>query len=252
MSAQEFDAILSFVEELESDLTTVATINARHSSAFELTKDYLEVASQHENAGFCFVAGNRSYLTEEDRKLDPQPRIKELVGSSRTMLPSAKIFVGTEGLFELAFQLGIKYATIPFALLGDSGEHQISNLPKRSVDTGIYCPCIFSSQPAERLVKSFGHYALRRKWVRDVMRVKGLSASDAVAQISNGGYLEPNATQSLADAIRELVLCDQGHIDDKLRRFSEIGVRYVAILPSHEGDMENEQLAKMVNNFSDD
>jgi hypothetical protein len=83
------------------------------------------------------------------------------------------------------------------------------------------------------------------------MRVQGLSALNAMAQISNGGYLEPKATQSLADAIRKLVLCDQGHIDDKLRRFSEMGVRYVAILPSHEGDVENENLVKLVDNFLD-
>lgn len=249
MSGREFDAILSSTEELESDLTTVATINARHSFAFELTKDYLEVASQHENVGFCFVAGNRVYLTEEERKLDPQSRIRELVSSIRAQLPSAKIFVGTEGLFELAFQLGIKYSAIPFALLGDSGEHRISNLPNSSVNTGIYCPCIFSTQPAEKLVKSFGHYALRRKWVRDVLRTHGLSTSDTVAQISNGGSLEPEATRLLADAIRKLVLCGQEHIEDKLHRFSEIGVRYAAILPSHEDDVENEELAKMINDY---
>jgi len=251
MTAQELDNILSLAEELESDLTTVMTVNARHLSAFDIARDYVEVQSQHENAGLCFVAGNPSYLSEEERKLDAKSRITELVRYSRTSLPSAPIFVGSEGLLELAAELGAEYSAIPFMLLGGLIEDQVSRLRSNGIGDGtaIYCPCHLSSQTTGGLVKSFGHYALRRKWVREALRKQGLSASDVRSQTSNGGSLETAAMSVLVHAIRNLALCDTRQTQETLHKFSEIGIRYIAVLLAEESSEENERLSELAAEF---
>lgn len=251
MSALELDKVLSLCEEIESDLTTVITVNARHQSAFDIANDYMEVMCQHENAGLCFVAGNPSYLLEEERKIDARSRIRELVRSSRNKLPSARIFVGSEGLLELTSELADDYSTIPFMLLGVSIEDQLSKLRSQGIGNGaaVYCPCRLSSQTSGALIKSFGHYALRRKWVRGALRKQGLSVSNARTQISNGGPLEAGATRVLVDAIRNLALCDAGQAQERLRKFSQMGVKYVAVLLAEESAEENERLSKLTDAF---
>ncbi len=251
MTAQELDNILRLAEELKSDLTTVMTVNARHLSAFEISNDYVEAISQHKNAGLCFVAGNHAYLSEEERKLDAKSRILELVTTSRNRLQSAPIFVGSEGLTELASELAAEYSAIPFMLLGGSTEDQISKLRSNGNGNGtaIYCPCDLSSETTGSLIRSFGHYALRRKWVRVALRKQGLSVSDVRTQISNGGSLEANAMQVLVDAIRTLALCGAGQIPERLRRFSQMGVKYVAVLLAEESAEQNERLSQLANGF---
>jgi hypothetical protein len=251
MTAQELQNILSLAEELESDLTTVMTVNARHLSAFDIARDYVEVASQHENAGLCFVAGNPSYLSEEERKFDAKSRIRELVLVSRTRLPSAPIFVGSEGLLELASELGAEYSAIPFMLLGGSIEDQLSKLRSNGIgdDIAVYCPCHLSSQTAGALIKSFGHYALRRKWVRGALRKQGVSVADVRAQISTGGPLGATATHVLMDAIRNLALCDGEQTHERLRTFSQMGVKYVAVLLAEENAEQNERLSELASEF---
>ena len=98
MSPSELDTLLGWVEELESDLTIVVTVNARHQTAFELNAEYTESMRQHGNGGLCFVAGNPTYLSEDERELDGESRIVELVKSSRSKLPSTPIFLGSEGI----------------------------------------------------------------------------------------------------------------------------------------------------------
>lgn len=251
MTAQEVDNILRLAEEFKSGLTTVMTINARHLSAFEITNDYVETISQHKNAGLCFVAGNHSYLSEEERKLEAKSRILELVKTTRSKLQSAPIFVGSEGLTDLASELAAEYSAIPFMLLGGSTEDQISKLRSSGNGNGtaIYCPCHLSDETPRTLIKSLGHYALRRKWVRAALRRQGLSTSDVRTQISDGGSLEANAMQVLVDAIRTLALCDAGQTYERLRRFSQMGVKYVAVLLAEESAEQNERLSKLANEF---
>lgn len=161
MLASELDKVLTLAEELDSDLTTVMTVNARHICALEIAEDYTELACQHGNAGLCFVAGNPSYLTEEERQFDAKSRVSDLVRFCRKELSSAPIFVGTEGLREWAFELCREYSTIPFMLLGGAVEEHASKVRLKGIHdgVGVYCPCDLSNKTDHELIESFGQYA---------------------------------------------------------------------------------------------
>ena len=86
------DTLLGWVEELASDLTIVVTVNARHQTAFELNAEYIESLRQHGTAGFV-LSWELHVLSEEERELDGESRIVELVKSSRSKLPSTPTFL---------------------------------------------------------------------------------------------------------------------------------------------------------------
>lgn len=249
VSALELDRLLSLAEELESNLTTIVTVNARHSSAFQVLNCYVEAMSQHRNAGLCFVAGNPSYLTEEERRLDPKSRITQLVRAGRNQLPNVPIFIGAEGLQDLASELTLEYSAIPFMLLDRSIEDQVCGLRSDGNGTAVYCPSDLSSENDRELIKAFGQYALRRRRVREALRSEGLKVSEVRTEISNGGPTEPNAEQVLIDAIRSLALCGMGRTHLRLRELSQQGVRYAALLLAEESAEQNEHLSKLAQEY---
>jgi hypothetical protein len=237
MAASELDRLLTYCEEQDADLTTVLTVNARHSDAFEILGEYLEVSSQHSNAGFCFVAGNPIYLSEEERQLDTKSRMCGLVTCARRTLKSAPIFIGSEGQLELAMELAEKHTAIPFMLLGSSVHDLAARLLSSDVcdGIGVYCPYLFSEIDDQDLqIRTLGLYALRRRWVRQALRNVGVTPSAVRSQISEKRELDKRARQVLIDAIRTLSLCDVEGFQGALRKFSSIGVRYLAFLSALE------------------
>jgi hypothetical protein len=246
MSANELDEVLSLGESLHSDLTTIITVNVRHSSAPRITQGYLEAASEHDNFGLCFVAGNSAYLTGAERQLDPKSRIKQSVATSRTRLHSAPIFIGAEGLPALTNELATEFSTIPFALMSNNTEERVAKLGAEEIDAGIYSPCDLSNQSDQGLVKSLGHYAMRRKWVRKKVNESGFSTTTVMSQISNGEQIEVDLLRVLTEAIYRLALCDVQRIGERLRAMSRMGVSYLALLPAQESYQSNEQLARIL------
>jgi hypothetical protein len=219
------------------------TLNARHSTTYDNLKEYTEIISQYNNAGFCFVAGNPVYLSEEERQVDAKSRMRELVTIARSSLESGPIFIGSEGQFELAMELAAKYATIPFMLMDGSVQDQASRMLSNDTcnEIGLYCPYLLSeSGNDELLIQTLGQYALRRKWVRQASRKVGAKRSDVQTQINEGQRIEEPARQILIDAIRTLALCDIGDFPDTLRKSSSIGVRYLAFLSALE-DFDGEE-----------
>jgi len=250
MSPTEIDRTLALLHELESELNLILTINARHRAAFDTARDYSEVIAHHGNAGLCFVAGNPIYLSEEERHLDAKDRLMELVASSRHKLPSAPIFLGSEGLHDITITLSQKYSVVPFVLLDSSAQAKASSIRSKSKkETGVYCPCHLSADGDGSLIKAFGAYALRRRWVRKALRDRGLRVIDVKSQIANGGAVGP-AALVLGDAIRELALCGESAAKKRLAVLSDSGVRYVALLLAEETAEEASNLEKLRSRFS--
>jgi len=252
MSATELDSLLGWVEEVESDLTIVVTVNARHQAAFELNAEYVESLRQHANGGLCFVTGNPTYLSEDERELDGESRIVELVKTSRSKLPSAPIFLGSEGMHPLSVQLAASHNVIPFMLLGKKTLNTIAerNSAYGVAESAVYCPAYLSAHNERKLVKALGPYALRRRWVRRMLREHGLRVADIRSQISNGGLVDSSTENLLADAIRELALCKRDQAEQTLRSLSSLGVRYAAVLQAEDRAAEFEHLRKLATQFN--
>jgi hypothetical protein len=204
--------------------------------------------SHHNNTGLCIVAGNSSYLTEQERTVDPVSRVAELVRVGRNQLRSAPIFVGSEGLRDLVPELTLRYSAIPFMLLGPSVD-QTSRMVADNCGTAVYCPCKLSNGDNEELIKSFGYYALRRRWVRETLRSKGFRVSEVRAKISNGGTLQAGAEQILGNAIQNLALFGKWRTHTRLHELSRSGISYVACLPADEDAEQNEHLSELAEQF---
>ena len=249
MSATEFDGLLMLCEGLRSKLGIVVTVNARHLNAFDLARDLIEVISNQGNGGLCFVAGNPAYLSEEERQLDAVSRIRRLVETGRKTLPSAPIFVGSEGILEIAAQLAAEYSVIPFMLLDASIQDRVSRLQATRLNDGtaVYSPCYLSgSTNARSLIQFLGAYALRRRWVRQELRKRGLRVSEVRAQISSGFGIDESASGTILKALRELALTDRATTRDILIKFLSIGVRYLAVLPADDGVEDLEHVSRIL------
>jgi hypothetical protein len=249
MDGAEVDRTLEFLNEYESDLRLILTVSAKHLCAFAIAREYSEVIARHGNAGFCFVAGNSAFLSEEERRLDLRSRIRELVRLSRDRLPYAPIFVGSEGLTDLTVSLSQQYSTVPFMLLDSSvRENAEATRSKSREATGVYCPCHLSADGDGGLIKSFGAYALRRRWVRKALRDRGFKVSDIKTQIADGGVMGPAATL-LGSAVRKLALCGFHAAEEHLRVLENYGVHYAALLSAEEDVEEAKELEKLASRF---
>jgi hypothetical protein len=250
MSPGELDDLLALVNSTQTDLTTVLTINVRHQGTFNLTAEYTEVMRNHGDTGLCFVAGNPAYLTHEERQLDIKSRITDLVKMSRAKLPSAPIFVGSEGLDGISSKLAAEYSTIPFMLLGPQVHDQAADFLREAAISAVYCPSSMSTGKETDLVRTLGPYALRRKWVRKTLRAKGFNASEMASKISSGVLPDDDAGRVLVDAIRQLALCDQIQTREMLQRFSSNGIKYAAVLLADENHEQDEILSQLSNYVS--
>lgn len=251
LAASELQKVLSSCSERNAKLTTVLTINARHSNAFDNLKDYADVVSQYHNAGFCFVAGNSAYLSEEEKQLDAKSRLRELVTMTRDGLGSVPIFVGSEGQLELASELVAKYSCIPFMLMGGSVQDRVSRMFPDGAwnEVGVYCPYLLSESGDDEVqIKALGQYALRRRWVRQALRKTGVTVSEVRTQMLKGEKLDDPARQILLEAIQTLALCDVEGFPETLRKLSSIGVKYLAFLSAVEDIGRDEEFSEMLSN----
>jgi len=205
------------------------------------------VIAQHENAGFCFVAGNPAYLAPEEKQLDTQSRLVDLVKGAKDRVEAAPVFIGAEGQSELTSELASRYDAIPFMLLDGSIQSRISEL-KSTVDNGIgvYCPYLLSSATNEDRIRLLGLYALRRRWVRESLRKIGIRTNDIRAQISEGQRIDESARGILNDALQALALCDEHDFQDRLTKLASAGAKYAAFLPATESVQEHERLRQLI------
>jgi hypothetical protein len=248
MRGSDLDRLLTVSGELDPDLTTVLAINARHTRAFEIAEECTEVISQHNNGGLCFVPGNSAYLSEEERSLSAAVRIRQLVETSRTKLPVAEIFVGSEGVTDLASELAADYSAIPFMLLNGNIQTRVSRyrskVPRGEI--AVYCPCYLVEADNEALVRTLGLYALRRGRVKEILRRHGFAASDVRSTISNDQSLQAPVTSILAKAVHELALCGASDLQNTVNKFAPMKVNYLAVLPAQETEEHNKKLSEAV------
>jgi len=249
MTGTELERILSHCEELHSDLKMILTVNARHTAASGIAGEYGEIMRQHNNAGLCFVAGNRAYLSEDEHDLDAALRIRQLVECGRNQLPDAPIFIGSEGQLGLAAELSSRYSVIPFMLLDGSLEENVATLRSANAGrkTAVYCPCHLGGD-ASNLVESFGFYALRRRRVRRNLRKQGFDVSKMKSELASG--LAPSESAALDAAIRELVLCGSTGVWRGLRQLSLIGVDYAAFLIGEQNVRAMDDFSQVLEQFN--
>jgi len=111
-------AFILINSEVSSDLKTIITISARHMSSVERTLKLIEIMKRHESASLNLVAGNRVYLAGKEIKRSAAKRLANLARIVRRCLRDRVVFIGTEGLTEIALEIAVEHDLVPFLLLG--------------------------------------------------------------------------------------------------------------------------------------
>ena len=134
-------------------------------------------------------------------------------------------------------------------LLGPRIHDDATQLRFNGNGIAVYCPCDLSNQTDSGLVKAFGQYALRRSWVRRVLRREGHKVSQLRTEIANGGIAQPDAEGLLVEAIHKLALCGTSLTIRRLHELSGKGVAYAAVLLAQENTEQNTHLSNVVREF---
>jgi hypothetical protein len=251
VSPNELENLLKFSERCGFDLQTIVTVSARHACSLERTTRLAEVMARHENANLNLVAGNRTYLTEEEMMRPAAKELVRLARSARKILPDRTILIGTERLTKATLQISKEYGLIPFLLLDRALEIKIAQIQEENGNGGValyvpYFATFGQTSIATEIVRRFWRYALRRRWVREAALERGydpcLLETYLQTELSDCSKpLDNDVTELLTGAIGKLSVC--GEAGDFMRAFEDfrrLDIDTVIGLPANE---EEDQVA---------
>ncbi len=147
----------------------VITLPVRRSDFPERLKGVMRLLSISERASLCLVAGNPSYLTEEERR---KPAGKLLASAAELVIrelgSDAEVFVGTEKVERTVERLCAEHNVVPFLLLDDHSPELLARFRPNGNRLAVYVPFAVSTG-RDVVVSSLLPYVERR------MRALGLS-----------------------------------------------------------------------------
>ena len=249
ISPSELERLLEFSERSSSDLRTIITISARHTSCFEKTRKLIEIVKRYENAGLNLVAGNRVYLTDREVRRSAAKRLANLARIVRRYLKERIVFIGTEGLTERASEIAAEYDLVPFLLLDKALESNVSRIQEtyRNGSMAVYVPylarCCDYDISAEAL-RRLWRYALRRQWVRKDLEDKGYNLSlleESMKYERNGNCnsIDSRIAEALMNSIGKLsVYGDAEGFIRAFQNFKKLGVDTVVGFPLREEERQ--------------
>jgi alkanesulfonate monooxygenase SsuD/methylene tetrahydromethanopterin reductase-like flavin-dependent oxidoreductase (luciferase family) len=233
------------------NITTVLTFSSRHHDSLRLLSQTLNAIGEEGRLGLNLVVGNPAYLSLSEFR---RPAVKTLIDSVRFVrrhFQNLKVFIGTEGLIDVAAKLAAEYNLTPFLLLDKTLEDDVATV-RDSVgkgDVAIYVPFLISSNYPRLLhdiLFRMSGYILRRRWVREKLKDLGydpaLPALKAVIQEKKP--LPPSLTASdlgafLKSAASTLtVYGDEEAVIERIKNFRKLGLNIVVGLPIKENEKQ--------------
>ncbi len=147
----------------------VITLPVRRSDFPERLKGVMDLLSRSERASLCLVAGNPSYLTEEERRRSAGELLYSAVKLVAGELgPETEAFVGTERVERTVERLCAEHNVVPFLLLDDHSPELLARFRSNGNRLAVYVPFAVSAK-RDDAVSSLLPYVERR------MRVLRLS-----------------------------------------------------------------------------
>lgn len=160
------------------------------------------------------VAGNRAYLTDDERRRAVAPRLR----AAREDTPDA--WVGTEGIERIALATG----GTQFELLSRGTEREISAMRAAGFDgdVALYAPTVLTDDPDEML-EAIGRYVARRRPVRRALPGDAATGADAAGR----------TREVLLEAASEYALVgDVETVRDRVAGLEAAGVDRVVAYPA--------------------
>ncbi|HID90527.1 TPA: hypothetical protein EYP44_01030 [Candidatus Bathyarchaeota archaeon] len=237
---RELAAILSHTESLDPSLRTIVTVSARHTDSMRRIAEYVEASKGH-NMGLNIVAGNKAYLSLQERGRSPAKALSMTVRHVRGLWPGGMVLIGAEGLLETAMRLAARFDLIPFLLMDKGLEDSVGRIRDEvgGCPIAVYAPFLISESEDVSLIvlRSLYGYVLRRGWVRDAVmdlgyEPEGLGRRIGEMSVEQIRGMRPRLRGLLLEAVSRLSIAgDQGHVVAGLRRLKRLNVGMAAMLP---------------------
>jgi hypothetical protein len=140
----------------------VITLPVRRSDFSERLRGVMRLLSISERASLCLVAGNPSYLTEEERRRSAGELLHSAVKLVAGELgPETEAFVGTERVERTVERLCAEHNVVPFLLLDDHSPELLARFRPNGNRLAVYVPFAVSTRRDEA-VSSLLPYVERR------------------------------------------------------------------------------------------
>lgn len=260
ISPSELEDLLEFSERNSSNLKTIVTISARHMSSVERTRKLIEIMKRHESASLNLVAGNRVYLAEKEVKRSAAKRLANLARIARRCLRDRVVFIGTEGLTEMALEIATEHDLVPFLLLDKDLESDVDEVHDTYQNSriAVYVPYLTKScdyDISAEAVRRLWRYAFRRRWVRKDLEDKGydlrlLEVSMKHERNGNCNSLDNRIAEVLMDPIGKLSVCgDAEGFIRAFQNFKKLGISTVIGFPLREEERQVLTFSRCIHHF---
>jgi hypothetical protein len=225
VSPSELEQLLG----LYPNVKTFVTLAARRRDVDQLLGLYLPVIEDFGNAGLCIVAGNRSYLDNDEASQNAYKSVKRVLEQVSGRV--TRVLVGVEGIEKGLNDLLSSHPDVtPFFLYDEERLDVIEELSAQGFEGAVYVPYAIDKPKAD-VIKALADYALRRKWLRKRLFDMGLEVSQTFVATKPS----PKLVKVIEEAISRLSIC--GPMDEvvkNVRRLKDYGVTIVVGLPVFE------------------
>jgi hypothetical protein len=214
---------------LYPNVKTFVTLAARRRDVDQLLSLYVSVIEEFGNAGLCVVAGNKSYLDEEEASQNAYKSVKRVLEQLRGRV--ARVLLGVEGMEKGLNELLSSYPDVtPFFLYDEEKLDMIGKYSAQGFEGAVYVPYAIDKPQAD-VVRMLADYALRRKWLRKMLLDMGLE----VPQTFAGARASPKLMEAIEEAVSRLSICGtRDEVVKNIRKLKDYGVTIVVGLPVFE------------------
>ncbi len=248
----------TFSETDVKDFNLVITFAARSNDFYlknpegkKNVDNFLDLMNSYEHLTVDLVAGNDAYFSDEEKKRRGREVLFPLADYVTEKLISRKefIFTGSEGLLKTSSELAKKYNFVPFLLMSERVQNEISLIKKLSgVDKfALYSPFAYGLDK-NWLLDKLGAYILRRAKTQDMLREQNIDVQELQKTLpSTGVSVIDNEVIKNIFTTRLDELCVYGTEEefyDNILKIKDFGVEILAGLPLKE---EPEQFTALKN-----
>lgn len=208
------------------NVKTYITIAARRRDVDQLLSLYIPIIEEFGNAGLCVVAGNKTYLDDDEALRSAYESIKKVLDQLRGR--SLNILLGVEGIEKKLDYVARAYpGVMPFFLYDEEKLGLVEECSKRGLECAVYVPYAID-KPLTDIVKALADYALRRRWLREKLIEMGFN----IPSMFNLVNMPPKLVDVLREAVSRLsIYGTKSEVMEKVRELRSHGMSMMIGLP---------------------
>lgn len=224
------------------NIRTYVTIAARRRDVDQLLSLYIPIIEEYGNAGLCVVAGNRTYLDEEEASKSAYKSIKKVLDQLKGR--SLKILLGVEGIeSRLDYVVKAYPEVVPFFLYDKEKLELVEEYSRHGFECAVYVPYAIDKSSTD-VVRALADYALRRRWLRKKLTEMGFRIPSMF-----GSAIPPKLIDVLQEAVSRLsIYGTKSEVVEKVKELRSHGVSMLIGLPIFDSPDQVLAFGECINN----